>query len=148
MCLYCSRVPKDIIISWFLCLYLCKKKGIRTKKGCSVFFFKSINFEILIMLNPIYILLMILLCVRYQASASFFHNHRFNLQVSVKQQNVINNESKSNSSTLYPILGDKYGPFFMKMPINHFNKNNTKFFDNRFWVNTDHYKSKGPLICK
>lgn len=81
------------------------------------------------------------------ASASFFHNHWTNLYVSVIKHNIANDRSESGND-FSPVLDDKYGPFFMKMPMDHFDKRNTKVFDNRFWVNTDYYKPKGPLICK
>ncbi|KAI7889127.1 serine carboxypeptidase S28-domain-containing protein, partial [Mucor mucedo] len=90
------------------------------------------------MLNQIRILCMVLMCFDYPASGLFFHNHLTNLHVSKRQHNAVSND--------YPVLGAKYGPFFMKMPMDHFDETNSKNFNNRFWANTDHYKSKGPLI--
>lgn len=91
------------------------------------------------------------MCFGHLVSASFFHNHWVNLHVPVRQHNVIQDVAKNESASsnnFYPVLDDKYGPFFMRMPLDHFNESNTKMFDNRFWVNTDYYKSKGPIICK
>lgn len=55
----------------------------------------------------------------------------------------------AESESLYPVPNEKYGGFFMKMPLDHFNDTgNSKTFYNRYWVNTDYYKPNGPIICK
>ncbi|KAI9336684.1 serine carboxypeptidase S28-domain-containing protein [Pilaira anomala] len=52
-------------------------------------------------------------------------------------------EQKTGS---FPVPDKKYGAFYMEMPLDHFNDTNRKTFDNRYWMNSDYYKSNGPII--
>jgi hypothetical protein len=47
-------------------------------------------------------------------------------------------------------LPQKYGPFVIDMPLDHFSTNseNGTTFKSRYWVNTDYYKPNGPILCK
>jgi hypothetical protein len=46
-----------------------------------------------------------------------------------------------------PSLPEKYGPFYLDQPIDHFSLNETTF-KHRYWANTDWYQPGGPVICK
>lgn len=54
---------------------------------------------------------------------------------------------KFNKETPAP-AAPKYGPFYMEMPLDHFSNDSQISFQNRYWVNTDHYKPNGPIICR
>ncbi|KAI8640663.1 serine carboxypeptidase S28-domain-containing protein [Parasitella parasitica] len=65
--------------------------------------------------------------------------------LSTKSRNIYSirpNAVKSDES-----LPQKYGPFVMEMPLDHFSSNgpNTTF-KNRYWVNTDYYQPNGPIL--
>jgi hypothetical protein len=85
-----------------------------------------------------------------------FHHRKFNLHISHTYRNsslIVENHNKSNvhrkeASSVNHRVTEKYGPFFMTMPLDHFGNKSKSTFQNKYWVNTDYYKANGPIICK
>lgn len=68
------------------------------------------------------------------------------LQKQLLDKTILQHTKQKTSS--FPVPDKKYGAFYMEMPLDHFNDTNKKTFDNRYWMNSDYYKSDGPIICK
>ncbi|KAI8329697.1 serine carboxypeptidase S28-domain-containing protein [Chlamydoabsidia padenii] len=49
-------------------------------------------------------------------------------------------------STLTPKVDPRYGPYYFEQPIDHQDTESTTTFKQRYWVNSDWYKSGGPVI--
>ncbi|KAI8079162.1 serine carboxypeptidase S28-domain-containing protein [Thamnidium elegans] len=70
--------------------------------------------------------------------------HVLKKRFQIHSKNVL---APAEGEVSYPVPNEKYGGFFMKMPLDHFNNTgNNKTFYNKYWVNTDHYKPNGPII--
>lgn len=80
-----------------------------------------------------------------------FHRNNMHISYNHRKHLELQHHNKTNISyvpTHHRPVNNKYGPFFMTMPLDHFNDENESSFQNRYWVNTDYYKKNGPVICK
>lgn len=98
-------------------------------------------------------LFLFLICTNCLVSAAFQHN-MLNKHISLQYQNIFQIEndnqtvSASSKKSIHSTVPKKYGPFFMTVPLDHFRNTTSATFQNRYWVNSDFYKPKGPIICK
>ncbi|GAA5804086.1 hypothetical protein HPULCUR_009572 [Helicostylum pulchrum] len=61
------------------------------------------------------------------------------------RQKIQINQASTQVTTEEEKVPEKYGPYFFDQPIDHFSLN-TSTFKHRYWANTDHYKTGGPVI--
>ena len=99
-------------------------------------------------MKVLFSLVLVLASIQTLVSAEF-HHRKLNQHISFKYK-VHDTENKdgvvTGLATRQPVP-TKYGPFYMNMPLDHFN-NGTTTFKNKYWVNRDYYKTNGPVIRK
>lgn len=98
---------------------------------------------------------LLLICLNYLVSATYHYKHSLTGDLASRRESVLwmkhagdNDTTTTNKNATYLKPAAKYGPFYMQMPLDHFNNASAVTFDNRYWVNADYYKSNGPIIRK